>query len=38
MKFHTTILTFNPPSNSSSVVVEVVSNNEMEFSIMSTYR
>ena len=35
MKFRTTILTFNPPSNSSSVVVEVVSNNEMEFSIMS---
>ena len=35
MKFRTTILTFNPPSNSSSIVVEVVSNNEMEFSIMS---
>ena len=31
MKFRTTILTFNPPSNSSSVVVEIVSNNEMSF-------
>ena len=37
MEFRTTILTFNPPSNSSSVVVEVVSNDEMEFSMMSTY-